>query len=583
MPRSFRARLSTTVLLLLALSLGVMGTWLTAEFRVFYMARVEESLVRQARLVELLVRDNFAPEHLRELAPRVGELDNVRVTFLSPAGLVWGESARDAASLDNHSDRPEVRRALGGEIGVHTRVSATLGMPMLYVAVPVWDVAGRLQGVVRVALDLSAMETAFARVYLLAISGGLVALLIGGVLALAHAQAVSEPLHKMSEVALEIAGGNIARRADVAGPTEIRRLAHALNTMAHNLEGELKRVQVAAEKLQAVLESLRDGVLLIDNRQNIELINDAAAEMLAFSPAVTLGQRDTILMRHPELSELLRLAKNEGSACHRRIVLSGQTARHIRAAVLPLEGGRIMIVLQDLTEVYTAVDSRRDFVANVSHELRTPLTSLGLMVENLLRGALEEKDVAIDFLRRMAGEIERLTEMVLDLLRLSRLESGTEGLRQTRVVVFELVREVVEGMFGVLDNKKQVVVVEGDRGTVLWGDREKVRQVIINLLDNASKFSPAGSRITIGFSAHAQETEVYVADHGPGILPEHLPRVYERFFKSSASRGGGTGLGLAIVKHIIEAHGGSVHVRSRLGEGAIFGFTLPHLSPERQS
>jgi len=582
MLRSFRARLSITVLLLLALSLGVMGAWLAAEFRIFYMVRVEESLVRQARLVELLVRDSYTPAHLRSLAPRVGGLDNVRITFLSPAGVVWGESAREAESWDNHSDRPEVKTAISGEVGVHTRVSATLGVPMLYVAVPVWDAAGILQGVVRVALDLTGMEAAFARVHLLAFSGGLVALLIGGALALAHAQAVSEPLHKMSEVALKIADGNIACRADVAGPTEIRRLAQALNTMAHNLEGELKRVQVAAEKLQAVLASLRDGVILIDNRENIELINDAAAEMLAFSAAVMLGQRDTMLMRHPELSELLRLAKNERSACHKRIVLSGQAARHIRAAVLPLEGGRIMIVLQDLTEVYTAVDSRRDFVANVSHELRTPLTSLGLMVENLLRGAIDERDVAQDFLRRMAGEIERLTEMVLDLLQLSRLESGTEGLRQTRVVVSDLVREVVEGMYGLLDNKGQIVEVLGDHGTTLWGDREKVRQVIINLLDNASKFSPAGSNITIRFRAHAQETEVYVADHGPGILPEHLPRVYERFFKSSASRGGGTGLGLAIVKHIIEAHGGSVYVRSRLGEGATFGFTLPNHFAEGQ-
>lgn len=582
MPRSFRARLSITVLLLLALSLGVMGAWLTAEFRVFYMARVEESLVRQARLLELLVRDNFTPEHLRALAPRTGGLDNVRVTFLSPVGLVWGESTRDAASLGDHSDRPEVIMALAGEIGVHTRVSATLGVPMLYVAVPVRDVAGAMQGVVRVALDLTAMDAGFARVNFLAVSGGIVALLIGGVLALAHAQAVSEPLHKMSEVALEIAGGNIACRADVAGPTEIRQLAQALNAMAHNLEGELSRVQFAAEKLQAVLGSLRDGVLLIDNKENIELVNAAAAEMLAFSPAATIGQRDTMLLRHPELSELLRLAKSERSACHKRIVLSGQTARHIRAAVLPLEGGRIMIVLQDLTEVYTAVDSRRDFVANVSHELRTPLTSLGLMVENLLRGALEERDVAKDFLRRMAGEIERLTEMVLDLLQLSRLESGTEELHKGRVVVSDLVREVVAGMSGLLDSKEQVVVVLGESKTELWGDRDKVRRVLINLLDNASKFSPAGSRITIGLRAHAKETEVYISDQGPGILPEHLPRVFERFFKSSASRGGGTGLGLAIVKHIIEAHGGSVYVRSRLGEGATLGFTVPNAASERQ-
>ncbi len=238
----------------------------------------------------------------------------------------------------------------------------------------------------------------------------------------------------------------------------------------------------------------------------------------------------------------------------------------------------MLIVLQDLTEVYTAIDIRRDFVANVSHELRTPLTSLGLMVENLLRGALDERDVAEDFLRRMAGEIERLTEMVMELLKLARLESGQEELRMSGFLAGELVQEAVSTMQGLLVSRRQKVVLEGEKGVVFSADREKLKQVFINLLDNASKFSPPGSTITIGLREHSHEVDCSVKDRGAGVLPEHLPRVYERFFKSSPSRGGGTGLGLAIVKHIIEAHGGSVYVRSKLGEGSTFGFTLPKKS-----
>ncbi|MBT9152682.1 MAG: Sensor protein SrrB [Firmicutes bacterium] len=406
----------------------------------------------------------------------------------------------------------------------------------------------------------------------------LLALVVGSILVIIYIQAVRKPLRLMAEVALGIANGDFRRRADVSGPTEIRQLARALNNMADNLERELHRVQVTAEKLQAVLGSLRDGVLLIDNRENIELINSRAAEMLGFNVEVALGKRDTLLLRHPELSELLRQARREGSACYGRILLGGQAVHHIRAAVLPLESKRMLIVLQDLTEVYTAIDIRRDFVANVSHELRTPLTSLGLMVENLLRGALDERDVAEDFLRRMAGEIERLTEMVMELLKLARLESGQEELRMSGFLAGELVQEAVSTMQGLLVSRRQKVVLEGEKGVVFSADREKLKQVFINLLDNASKFSPPGSTITIGLREHSHEVDCSVKDRGAGVLPEHLPRVYERFFKSSPSRGGGTGLGLAIVKHIIEAHGGSVYVRSKLGEGSTFGFTLPKKS-----
>jgi len=404
---------------------------------------------------------------------------------------------------------------------------------------------------------------------------GLFVLLLFAFLGLWHWRRVLASLRRLTEVALGIADGEFHRRAEEEGSAEIKKLAKALNSMAHNSERELNRVHATAEKFQAVLGSLRDGVILIDNRENIELINLAAAEMLGFNIEVTIGKRDTLLLRHPELSELLRQARSEGSACHRRIMLSGQAVRHIRAAVLPLEGKRILIVLQDLTEVYTAIDIRRDFVANVSHELRTPLTSLGLMIENLLGGALDEREVAEDFLKRMASEIERLNVMVLELLQLSRLESGKEELLINDFCARELIQEAISALEGLLLSRRQKILLEGEQRANFSADRAKLKQVVINLLDNASKFSPEGSSITIGLREHANEVELYVRDRGAGVLPEHLPRVYERFFKGSASRGGGTGLGLAIAKHIIEAHGGSVYVRSRLGEGATFGFTLP--------
>lgn len=573
MLRTLKAQLLVTILVLLSLSLGIMGIWLVSEFHSFYLERVQHGLIRQAQLAEVLAREQFKAGPMQPLALTVNEALGTRATFILPTGQVVGESERDPAQLDNHQDRPEIREALEGRIGVNTRHSPTLEVPMLYVAVPSRDATGSIQGVVRLALDLTAINAAFARIRWIALTGGLIALLVGSALAVANAEAVSEPLREMSQVALCISKGDLDCRAEATGPIETRQLARALNTMADNLQQELNRVQVGAEKLESVLGSMRDGVILIDRQENIELLNPAAEEIVGFKAEATVGMRDIVLERYPELSALLRHTRKNGTATVRRISLGG-TPKHIRAGILPLESGRILITLQDLTEVYRAVDIRRDFVANVSHELRTPLTSLGLMVENLLRGALDEREVAEDFLKRMSGEIERLTKMVLELLQLSRLESDKEQLIKSEVLLTDLVLEVRKDMNSLLESRRQVLVHEPGRA-IAFADRAKLKQVFINLIDNASKFSPVGSEITIGVEESTDSVEVYVRDRGPGILAEHLPRVYERFFKGSAARGGGTGLGLAIVKHIIEAHGGSVYVESRPGEGAKFGFILP--------
>lgn len=572
MLRNLKAQLLVTILLLLSLSLGIMGFWLVNEFRSFYLERAQHSLIQQAQLAEVLARDQFDAAPMQSLAHTVSKAVGTRTTFILPTGQVVGESERDPAHLDNHQNRPEVKEALAGRIGINARHSPTLDVPMLYVAVPSLDARGNIHGVVRLALDLTEINAAFARIRWIALTGGLIALLIGSVLAVANAEGVSEPLREMSQVALRIAKGELECRAEATGPIETRQLAKALNTMADNLQQELNRVQVGAEKLQSVLGSMRDGVILVDRQENIELLNPAAEEIVGFKAEATVGMRDIVLERYPELSSLLRQSRKNGIAAIRRISLGG-APKHIRAGVLPLDSGRTLITLQDLTEVYRAVDIRRDFVANVSHELRTPLTSLGLMVENLLRGALDEREVAEDFLRRMSVEIDRLTRMVLELLQLSRLESDKEQLIKSPVIMTDLVAEVKADMAALLEQRRQTLAFKAASITVL-ADRAKLKQVLINLIDNASKFSPAGSEIYVGVDETTTAVEAYVRDRGPGIPAEHLPRVYERFFKGSASRGGGTGLGLAIVKHIIEAHGGSVYVESRPGEGAKFGFIL---------
>ncbi|MBT9134000.1 MAG: Alkaline phosphatase synthesis sensor protein PhoR [Firmicutes bacterium] len=568
MPKSLSGQWVLLILLILAVSLALMGSWQLTQYRLLVVNRVEEDLTRQAYLAEQIVRVAFGEEEAQELALSVRSATLAEVTLVSTDGRVLVDTRRAPHNLGNQLDRPEVAAALRIGVGINTDKDE------VRVAVLSRHADGSARGVVRLSLSLNEINAALMRVRWQVVAWSTLVMLVVAVATLAYADSISELLRSMAEVARHIARGQTSQRAEGAGPAETSELARSLNAMADSLHLELQHVQMSAERLGVVLGSTRDGVVLIDNQENIELLNAAAEAMLGFRTAAAVGTRDTLLERYPDLAALLRQARRERIAINRRVSLSGTGAGVIRAAVVPLVSGRILITLQDLTEVYRAVDIRRDFVANVSHELRTPLTALAIMVENLLRGAIDEREVALDFLRRMAGEIDRLTKMVLELLLLSRLESERELLIKSDFPVSDLILEVIEDLRGLWGSKEQHLVhVAGS--TVVHADRAKLKQVFINLLDNAIKFSPGGSSVKVEVLELASSVRIAVKDQGPGIPIEHLPRVYERFFKGASARGGGTGLGLAIVKHIIEAHGGTVAVESKTAGGATFVFVLP--------
>jgi len=546
-----------------------MGGWQVTQFRALLHRQLESDAVRQAHLAEAMLREGFAQAEAQALVLAVRSATDAHVTLMLPDGSVIADSRTDLRSQENQLIRPEVAAALATGVGI----SRTNGE--VHAVVVSRYPNGAVRGLVRLSLNLSEVNADLMRLRWQVVMWSILALILGAGVVMPYAESTSDLLRAMAKVAERIARGHTSQRAAAAGPVETRELAQALNAMADSLQLELHHVQISAERLGVVLSSTRDGVVLIDHQEDIELLNAAAEAMLGFRAVATVGMRDTVLERYPDLATLLRQARRERVAVSRRVSLSGTATAHVRAAVVPLVSGRILITLQDLTEVYRTVDVRRDFVANASHELRTPLTALAIMVENLLRGALDEREVAVDFLRRMAGEIDRLTKMVLELLLLSRLESDREQLMKSQFKLSELITEVVKDLEGLLGGKQQRVL-HTMGATLVHADRAKLKQVFINLLDNAIKFSPQGSCITVEVQAAATTVRVAVRDEGPGIPAEHLPRVYERFFKGSAARGGGTGLGLAIVKHIIEAHDGSVAVESKTGGGATFSFVLPN-------
>lgn len=568
MPKTLAGQWVLLTLVILTVSLAFMGSWQLAQYRQLVISRVTEDLTRQAYLAEQIVQAGAAATEAQVLAMQVRAATAAEVALISPAGLVLADSRLSPHALGNQLDRPEVALALKDGVGVDTRADE------LHVAVLSRFADGTPKKIVRLSLGLNEVDAALARVRLQVTAWGILVILLVTVVSMAYVGHIGELLRGMTAVAGRIARGQTSERALAEGPEETSDLARSLNAMADSLQLELQHVQMSAERLGVVLGSTRDGVVLIDKQENIELLNAAAEAMLGFKAAAAVGTRDSLLERYPDLASLLRQARRDRVAVNRRVSLSGTGAGVVRAAVVPLVSGRILITLQDLTEVYRAVDVRRDFVANVSHELRTPLTALAIMIENLLRGAIDEREVAVDFLRRMAGEIDRLTKMVVELLLLSRLENEREQLIKSEFQVSELIAEVIEDLRGLFAGKEQRIKHVA-RPTAVHADRAKLKQVFINLLDNAIKFSPAGSSITVEVEELASGVKVAVKDEGPGIPVEHLPRVYERFFKGSAARGGGTGLGLAIVKHIIEAHGGTVAVESKTVGGATFVFVLP--------
>ena len=365
-------------------------------------------------------------------------------------------------------------------------------------------------------------------------------------------------------------------RAESSGDTgefvaAFNRMATSLTSMMGDLSGE-------RNKLSAVMETMSDGVIVVDSAGDVELLNGAAATLFGVDPGVDRDTPFSIGHDH-ELRQLVAACREAGEPQYAEIILT-ESRRTVSAVATPLDeepGGAVLVTLHDLTELRQVETSRREFVSNVSHELRTPLSSIKAMAETLEDGGLVDGSINADFVRRIHTEADRMTTLVNDLLELTSLQSGQADMKAQQVDIASVIREegsryvqVAEG----LGIEARVSLPEDLPKIVAQEDR--MRQVVRNLLDNALKFTPENGRIDISASTNHDVVEVRVSDNGLGIPPESLPHIFERFYKVERSRRNeGSGLGLAIVKNIVQAYGGEVSVESHEGEGSTFSFTLP--------
>jgi len=581
MTGSFRWKLMASYLLLvLLLGTGLYG-YLSLNLKDSITSGTRERLQDEARVATLMASKEI--RDLKKDAPALttslAKATRARVSVISGTGEVVADSEVAPAELfklENHGNRPEVQQALQTGMGSAIRYSATLKTDMLYVAAPFGDNA-----VLRLALPLSGLEQAKQRLQKSLAAVLSMAVLASLILSYVLSNVNSRNLTILAAGASRIGRGELGTRIPVLSSDELGELAHVMNDMTERMEQQLERISTEKNRLDAILTGMGEGVMVTDQGGVITLVNPAFCSMFGTGPQVQ-GRQLLEISRHPALYAACREVLSDRKERHQEITLPSGQATLVHWVPL-LEGSLlrgVVAVFHDISDLKKVERIRRDFVANVSHELRTPVTVIKGYAETLLSGDLADDPQRRDrFLGIIQNHAERLSSLVRDLLTLSELESGEMSMKPQMVQLEDAVKQALL-LLGQRGEEKGVAMEwlgMAGPGCVM-ADRSRLDQVLINLLDNAVKYSPQGGKVTVQAFEEGGMVRVSVQDTGIGIPAKDLPRLFERFYRVDEARSrdkGGTGLGLSIVKHIVQAHGGSVQVESAPGKGSTFSFTLP--------
>jgi two-component system phosphate regulon sensor histidine kinase PhoR len=545
------------------------------------MARIQDSLAHEAALVRVLLGElplaASATPALDALARRAAPAGHARITLIAPDGVVVADSAvriENLAELENHASRPEVVEALAGRTGVSARRSASVGVRLLYLAIPR---GGDGEGVVRLAVELADVEAAVADLRRRLALAGALGLMAAVLLAFAISRLAVRPLSEMRDALRGIAGGDLQRRIRPRSDDELGEIALAINGMAQQLGLRFEEVTAEKEQLSAVLAGMVEGVLVLDTDGRVALANPRLREQLSIWGEAE-GRKLVEVVRHPEIDAALRQAA-ESSVPVVQEVEVGERTILIHAAAFPERGPRMgcVGVFHDVSELRHLERVRREFVANASHELKTPLTAIRGFAETLLAGSVPPEK-ARDQLDVIVRNAERLENLIADMMELSRIESRRGALQPSEVDVGRLARALLTDLGPRLGARALTAEVKDAEAVPAWADRRAVEQVLSNLLDNAAKYTDAGGSIRVEVGALANAVQVTVSDTGIGIPPEDQAHIFERFYRVDESRSralGGTGLGLSIVRHLVQSLGGEIRLESQVGVGSSFRFTLP--------
>jgi two-component system phosphate regulon sensor histidine kinase PhoR len=578
---SVRLRLAAalvSLVLVVALAFGVVA-YRGIEERA--RDRLSDGLTANARLVvDLLGPGPFDVARRAEVQRRVGaagRATGIRVTLISADGTVIADSDVSPAALagvENHAGRPEVAAALSGRVGRDERRSGTLGRAFLYLAVPL---AG---GALRMAADAARVEAEVSALSRALVAAGAAGLALAAALAAGFATLLTRRVRELQSVVKAIAAGDLQQRLPWRSGDELGAIASAIDDMAEQLRRRLAQAGDEQARLRAVLTSMVEGVLVLDRSGRVILANPRLRELFGAWGAVE-GRPALEVIRRADVEAALGEAARTPAPVVRELQLGAPGGRRLQmhAVRFPSQGALLgtVAVFHDVTEIHRLEAIRRDFVANVSHELRTPLTAIRGFAETLRESALpaEQRRQYLDVILRHA---DRLTALIDDLLELSRIEGGTRELAVEPVDAAGLARDLVRDLKARLDAGRLQGEVRAGAAPPALADRRALEQVLLNLLDNAIKYSEPGGRIAVVVAGAPPWVRIDVTDTGIGIPEVDRARVFERFYRVEKARSrdlGGTGLGLAIVKHLVQAQAGEVFVDSREGQGTTVTLRLP--------
>ncbi|MFH1201662.1 MAG: ATP-binding protein [Candidatus Omnitrophota bacterium] len=584
----FRTKLLFSYVFVILFSFSLIAFFLDKNLEENSLQDLKNSLINQAQLIESqLSTKNLTQTDIASLETLVNSLSSKiksRITIVDTKGQVLADSEKsreEVLKMENHADRPEIKSALSGLVGGEIRYSATLKINMLYVAVPI-RVKDEITGVVRLALPLVNVQKMLFNIRKSILFSVLFALGLAFVLGSMLTSGIIKTINKIIHASRKFSSGDFSHKIYHDSTDEIGELADTLNKMAQDIEDKIKDVNSQSQQLKAIFNSMIEGVMLVDSAGSLISINPAIERIFGITKKDVEGKVFLESIRNNDISEIINSVLKKGKSISSELSLVYPMRRIFEVNATPIfENNAVtgcLVVIHDITQIRNLETMRSDFVANVSHELKTPLTSIKGFVETLLEGASEDKENSRHFLKIIQDHAERLHSLINDLLTLSHIESKEIKLSKQQINSKELTDEVLAGFRSQL--KKKLIKIQNDlpKDLSVKADKEKIEQVVTNLIDNAIKFNKDNGFIKIYNQDSDSGIKIIVEDSGIGIPIKDLSRIFERFYRVDKARSrelGGTGLGLSIVKHIVELHGGSVGVESTEGFGSKFWFILP--------
>ncbi|MBE0644615.1 MAG: HAMP domain-containing protein [Bacteroidetes bacterium] len=578
--------ISSLLVIFLALAAFIFLT--SYSFKSILLDQVSDDLLARAAIMRDEVLRSWKDGDMPALQRSCSDISTrsaTRVTVIRADGVVLADSWHDPAMMDNHRGRPEIREAMAGKHGNSTRFSRTLQKNTMYAAVTVSD-NGRVLGVLRTAVPLETVEASITGLQLQVLLGGLVIALVATLMSLLISRRITRPIETLKQGARRFAEGDLDFRLPVPRSEELSDLAVVMNNMAAQLQERIVQITQQHSEQDAVLSSMVEGVIAFDMEERLINVNHSAARMLRVNIDKAKGKSIQEVVRNIGLQRFVDQTLTSENTTEGYITIVDDVERflQVHGSILRDEHRKplgVVVVMNDYTELRNLENVRREFVANVSHELKTPITSIKGFVETLLDGAINDREDAIRFLGIVSRQADRLNAIIEDLLSLSRIEQGgeQEHIELREASVRDVLVSAVQSCQRDADLKQMRIELECAAELQAVTNPPLLEQAVINLISNGIKYSDEGQSIAVHAARSADGMiRIAIKDQGYGIEPEHLPRLFERFYRIDKARSrklGGTGLGLAIVKHIAQAHHGRVEVQSTPGKGSEFTLIIP--------